>query len=54
MVIRELPVNFNYGVVATCATVIVIVIVIVVLIIIIIIIIMHMFELIRECGECAR
>ena len=52
MVIRELPVNFNYGVVATCATVIVIVIVIVVLIIIIII--MHMFELIRECGECAR
>ena len=52
MVIRELRVNFNYGVVATCATVIVIVIV--VLIIIIIIIIMHMFELIRECGECAR
>ena len=50
MVIRELRVNFNYGVVATCATVIVIVIVV----LIIIIIIMHMFELIRECGECAR
>ena len=48
MVIRELRVNFNYGVVATCATVIVIVV------LIIIIIIMHMFELIRECGECAR